>query len=79
LVDKEGKIEDLLISGDFFCKKGEYLRDLATSLKGIEASNHEAIRSKVEEMFSRPGWEAPMIEPEDFVKPLIEAASKALQ
>jgi lipoate-protein ligase A len=79
LVDKGGKIEDLLISGDFFCKKAEYLKDLATSLKGIDVSDHEAIRSKVDETFSRPGWEAPMIEPEDLVKPLIEAAGKALQ
>jgi len=76
LINPEGKIEDLMFSGDFYCRPENYLKDLENSLKGVDPTDEREVKSKIKKIFKRPDWEIPMVEPEDFVKPIIEAAKR---
>jgi len=76
LINPEGKIEDVMFSGDFYCRPESYLKDLESSLRGVDPTDEEAVYSRVMDIFLRPDWEIPMVEPEDFVKPIIEAARR---
>jgi lipoate-protein ligase A len=76
LINPEGKIEDLMFSGDFYCRPENYLKDLENSLKGVDPTDEREVNSKVKKIFERPDWEIPMVEPEDFVKPIVEAAKR---
>ncbi len=76
LLNPEGKIEDLMFSGDFYCRPESYLKELENSLKGINPQNEWEVKSKVEQIFERPDWEIPLVMPEDFVKAIVEAAKR---
>jgi len=56
-----------MISGDFYCSPTQYLFDFENSLKGIEINNLEEISKKVSELYSRNGWEMPMVSQEDIL------------
>jgi Lipoate-protein ligase A len=66
LTDKK-VIKDIMISGDFYCSPTQYLFDFENSLKGIEINNLEEISKKVSELYSRNGWEMPMVSQEDIL------------
>lgn len=74
LINPEGRIEDIMFSGDFYCRPENYLKDLENSLKGVDPKDEREVKSKVKEIFKRPDWEIPMVKTDDFVKPIIEAA-----
>lgn len=76
LINPKGKIEDIMFSGDFYCRPENYLKELENSLKDVDPSDEREVKSKVKEIFKRPDWEIPMVKPEDFVKPIIEAAKR---
>ncbi|MFB0562018.1 MAG: biotin/lipoate A/B protein ligase family protein [Candidatus Lokiarchaeia archaeon] len=76
LINADGKIEDIMFSGDFYCRPEIYLKDLENSLKGIDPTDETEVYSKVMTIFERSDWEIPMVQPEDIVKPIIEAAKR---
>jgi lipoate-protein ligase A len=76
LMNRQGQIEDIMISGDFYCKPPEYLHDLEISLKGVEANNSESIMGKINDLFAKPNWEIPEVNPEDFLKVISKAVEK---
>lgn len=76
LLNPKGKIEDIMFSGDFYCRPENYLKELENSLKGINPKNEKEVDKKVRKIFKRPDWEIPLVEPEDFVKPIVEAARR---
>ncbi len=76
LINADGKIEDIMFSGDFYCRPEIYLKDLENSLKGIDPTDETEVYLKVMTIFERSDWEIPMVQPEDIVKPIIEAAKR---
>jgi lipoate-protein ligase A len=76
LINPNGKIEDIMFSGDFYCRPENCLKDLENSLKGVDPKDEREVNSKVKNIFERPDWEIPMVEPKDFVKPIVEAAKR---
>lgn len=64
----DGKvIKDLMISGDFYCSPKEYLFEFENSLKGLELTDINKIEQKIAELYSRRGWEIPMVNGEDIL------------
>jgi hypothetical protein len=78
LIDKDGKIKDMFFCGDFYVKPVPYLIELEESLKGVSVRDEEAILERVKQTYKKPDWETSMIEPEAFVKAVIDAGEKAL-
>ncbi len=76
LINPDGKIEDVMFSGDFYCRPENYLKELENSLKGMDPTDETEVHSKVLNIFNRPDWEIPLVAPEDIVKPIIEAAKR---
>jgi hypothetical protein len=76
LVDEQKKIRDVQLSGDFYCGPTEYLTDMEKSLAGVNARDKGALLSKVKETYVKPNWEIPMVDAEEFVTAIGEAAEK---
>ncbi len=79
MIDREGRISDVMFSGDFYCSPAQYLKDIEENLKGVEATDREVILGKVKEIYSRPDWQIPMVDAEDFVEALGRAVENALE
>jgi len=79
LVNKDGIIQDVMLSGDFFCKPSEYIGRIEECFRGLPVEAKDLMVERVRKIFSLNGWEAPMLSPEDFVKPVVEAGLKALK
>jgi lipoate-protein ligase A len=78
LVNKEGKIDEVMISGDFINYPSEYIFDLEKSLKGVDAKDKGKIGEKVEEVYKRPEWQCPLVDAEHFTTAIVEAVKKAI-
>ncbi|MEM1645007.1 MAG: hypothetical protein QXL96_03910 [Ignisphaera sp.] len=64
----DGKlIKDIMISGDFYCSPKEYLFEFENSLKGLELADLNKIEQKISELYSRKGWEIPMVSGDDII------------
>ncbi|NVM02396.1 MAG: lipoate--protein ligase family protein, partial [Candidatus Helarchaeota archaeon] len=68
LVTNQEIIEDVMFSGDFYCKPTAYLFELERSLKGLNYKDHKSIEKKIKEIFNREDWEMPEVNPEDFIE-----------
>ncbi|NHV96512.1 MAG: lipoate--protein ligase family protein [Thaumarchaeota archaeon] len=73
----EGRIRDVLISGDFFMIPEEALPKLEEMLKGATLQR-EVLTKKIQEFYSRYRVQTPNVAPEDFVEALMKAASELL-
>jgi len=78
LVDREGKIADVMVSGDYFISPIDGDDRIVRDLVGIDAGDVEAIERKMREASEAMGFEAMMMDIEDFVIPVTEACRKAL-
>ncbi|MEM2958804.1 MAG: hypothetical protein QW261_10960, partial [Candidatus Jordarchaeaceae archaeon] len=68
LLNSSGKIDDIMFSGDFYARPDAYLWDMEKSLIGLDATDEGKLLEKIKETYRKPGWEIPMVEPEDFLK-----------
>lgn len=68
-------IEDIMVSGDFYCKPTAYLFELEKSLKGIKVKDLKTIKEKINNIYIREDWEIPLVEPEDILE-VIKIATK---
>lgn len=84
LVAERGEIEDCLLTGDFYWRPqatlfspgaAHYFRE---ALRGIPVGEEEEIRRAVEDIFSRPDFEMPLIEPEDIVRAIRRAGERLI-
>jgi len=78
LVDREGKIADVMLSGDYFISPVNGDDKIAQDLIGMDAKNAEAIERRMRDTSVAIGFEAMMMDIEDFSIPVIEACRKAL-
>jgi hypothetical protein len=79
LLDNDGKIKDVMITGDYYCNPYDYLFALEESLKGVDARDEAAIKGKVEEFYKTPGWEITMVNVDEMTKPIVDACKNALK
>ncbi len=68
LLNSSGNIDDVMFSGDFYARPDAYLWDMEKSLIGLDARNENKLLKTIQETYSKPGWEIPMVDPEDFIK-----------
>ena len=79
LLDPNGKIADVMFSGDYFIKPIDGDDRISAALVGLDAANSEAIETKIQKVAQTVGFEAVMMGVEDFATPVIEACRKALE
>jgi hypothetical protein len=79
LLDNDGKIKDVMITGDYYCNPYDYLFALEESLKGVDARDEAAIKGKVEEFYKTPRWEITMVNVDEMTKPIVDACKNALK
>ncbi|MHA1378870.1 MAG: lipoate--protein ligase family protein [Candidatus Helarchaeota archaeon] len=75
VVTNKENIEEIMISGDFYCKPTAYLFELERSLKGLNCRDDSTILEKIRKIFNRKDWEMPQVEPEDILE-VIKVAIK---
>jgi hypothetical protein len=68
-----------MLSGDYFIKPADGDDRLAEGLVGLNAADPESIRQKIYQVARTIGFQAIMMEVEDFVTPVIESCRKALE
>ncbi|WP_238842099.1 lipoate--protein ligase family protein [Sulfolobus sp. E11-6] len=66
LTDKK-VIKDIMISGDFYCSPVEYFFEFENSLKELNLTDLDKIKQKISELYSRKGWEIPMVSEDDIL------------
>jgi len=71
---REGRIDDVTISGDFTLLPSFALGALEQSLRGINATP-ETLTSKIEEAYNRLGIQSPGVMPADFTTAIMNAVS----
>ncbi|HWU37708.1 MAG TPA: hypothetical protein VN203_08620, partial [Candidatus Acidoferrum sp.] len=76
-VDREKKIEQALLCGDFFIQPADVLEDIEKSLRGVEATDEEKILGTVKDALEKKKAQIPMLDPRDFAIPLMQAARDA--
>jgi len=76
-VDQRKRIDQAMLCGDFFIQPGEALEEIEKNLQGLEARDEEKISRVVKEILERKQVQIPLLTPEDFVFPLIQAAKEA--
>lgn len=72
------KINQAMLSGDFFIQPGEALEEIEKNLQGVRGQDEKEILRVVEETLSRLQAQTPMLTPEDFALPIAAAAQEAL-
>jgi lipoate-protein ligase A len=70
-----GRISDILISGDFFYEPEEALGELEEELKGMKIRK-KVLTQKIEEFFEKKGVQTAGVTAKDFVEAIITAQSK---
>lgn len=70
---KEGVIESIRISGDFFLHPPESLWELERVLIGVRAEASE-LRNVIKKFFDENHVETPLVEIEDFVRAILRGA-----
>ena len=78
LADREGKIADVMVSGDYFISPIDGDDRIVRDLVGIDAGDAESIERRMRGTSEAMGFEAMMMDIEDFVIPVTEACRKAL-
>jgi lipoate-protein ligase A len=78
-LDGQGRIGRAMLCGDFFIQPAMALEEIEKSLEGVDGRNEEKILGAIKGTLERLKGETPMLEPEDFALPLIQAAREALK
>ena len=80
IVDKKGIIKDILVSGDWLVRpfptvtSDGIVRDFYNKLNGLRIDDEKAIYDAVNSIFQRDDFEAPLIEPEHVVAPILKSS-----
>ncbi len=69
------RISRISFSGDFFMYPEEAIEKLEESLKGVRADEKD-LRAVVKKFYTSTGTKTPMLEPEHWVKAILQAAGK---
>lgn len=77
LLKQEGRIYDLILTGDFHPRPHTILSEMESVLKGVP-DRPEGIGRRIAEVCRRPGVEVSGMDPEDFVCAVIGALRKAI-
>jgi len=77
LVNRDGRIADVMLSGDYFITPSDGDDRIAADLVDLDALDTEAIKRRIREVAACMGFEAMMMDIEDFSIPVIEACRKA--
>jgi hypothetical protein len=78
-VDARKRIHRAMLSGDFFIQPGNSLEEMEKNLQGVEARDEERILRTIEDTLSGLKAQTPMLTPEDFALPIIQAGREALK
>ena len=78
LVNKDKKIDDIMICGDFMVVPPNSGDTLEQALKGLDATDKELIKTKITEHYNTEGVDYLAITPDDIAKPILEAIDNAL-
>lgn len=78
LLNKDKKIEDIMICGDFMVVPPNSADNLEQDLKGLDASDKELIKAKITEHYNTEGVDYLAITPDDIAKPILEAIDNAI-
>ncbi|MEM3588130.1 MAG: lipoate protein ligase C-terminal domain-containing protein, partial [Candidatus Jordarchaeaceae archaeon] len=78
-VDKDKRIRDVLITGDFLISPAEGWEKIMESLKGLKADDEEAIKKAIRETFEKNKIDYSGFTLDDMAKPVIEAGKLAIQ
>jgi len=73
---KEGKIHNLLFSGNILCSPVTALEEVEESLKGVPLEESK-IRERVITIYEKPNYQLTGTTPDDLVRLVLEAAQKA--
>jgi lipoate-protein ligase A len=76
-IDPQKKIDQVLLCGDFFIQPGDALEEMEKNLQGLEAQDEKEIRRVVRDTLNGLKAQTPMLTPEDFALPLLQAAKEA--
>jgi len=79
LVNRDGRIVDVMLSGDYFITPSDGDDRIASDLVGLDAMDIEAINRRIRGVAATIGFEAMMMDIEDFSIPVIEACRKAIE
>jgi lipoate-protein ligase A len=72
LLEKDQRIEDVVISGDFTCLPDSGVRDIRNSLLGLP-TDEESILSSIESVMFQKSLDLPGIKPQDFAAAIMSA------
>ncbi|MBS7269993.1 MAG: lipoate--protein ligase family protein [Candidatus Freyarchaeota archaeon] len=78
-VDKDKRIRDILITGDFLISPAEGWEKIMESLKGLKADDEGAIKKAIRETFEKNKIDYSGFTLDDMAKPVIEAGKLAIQ
>jgi hypothetical protein len=70
VLKKEGRIHDLILTGDFHPRPTTILTDMENTLRGTQA---EGVAGRIREIFQRSGVEISGTKPEDFIAAVVGA------
>lgn len=76
ILKKDGRIHDLILTGDFHPRPITILTDMEDSLRGAQAQA-EAVAGRIGEIFQRSGVEISGTKPEDFIAAVVGAMEEA--
>jgi lipoate---protein ligase len=79
LVNRDGRIADVMLSGDYFITPSDGDDRIAADLVGLDAMDTEAIKRRIREVAANMSFEAMMMNIEDFSIPVIEACRRAIE
>ena len=69
---ENGRIKDIIISGDYILTPEHYIDRMEKSLIGSETGG-EKILSRLKEFYARNNFQSPQTYPEDFTEAIIKA------
>jgi lipoate-protein ligase A len=78
-VDDRKRIYRAMLSGDFFIQPGNALEEMEKNLQGVEARDEERTLRTIGDTLSDLKAQTPMLTPEDFALPVIQAGRDALK
>jgi lipoate-protein ligase A len=74
---KDGKIENLLFSGNLLCSPVAALEEVEESLKGVPAEEKK-VKERVQSVFDKPNYQFTGTTPDDLVRLVLEAVGRAV-
>ena len=68
----DGKVEDIIISGDFILTPERYIGEMEKALLGV-CANKEDLTSALEDFFEEYSFHSPQTHPSDFCQAIVNA------